>query len=61
MFCDPSYEHIRWVCDLALARLKAGGMVLVPDVDWNAGYGDFCAARGVEPFMFEGRVGVLRC
>ena len=47
---DHSYENMMWEFETAWAYLKAGGLLLAHNIDYNDVFSDFCREHGVRGY-----------
>jgi hypothetical protein len=55
-----TYDHMLFEYRMAWPHLRAGGILLSDDTDWNAAFAEFAAAVQCSPVMFNFRVGAIR-
>ena len=55
-----TYDHMLFEYRMAWPHLRAGGILLSDDTDWNAAFAEFAAAVQSSPVMFNFRVGAIR-
>ena len=56
---DHSYEHMMWEYETAWPYIRAGGILLSDDVDFNSAMIDFCGRRRLKYNEFEGKFGAV--
>jgi predicted O-methyltransferase YrrM len=55
-----SYEHMNFEFDQAYPRIRAGGLLMSDDVEFNSAYHDFICARGVRTHRIISGVGIMK-
>jgi predicted O-methyltransferase YrrM len=57
---DHSYENMMWEFETAWAHLKAGGLLLSHNIDYNDVFPDFCREHGVKGYKLDDMGGIAK-
>jgi predicted O-methyltransferase YrrM len=57
---DHSYQNMYWEFETAWAHLKAGGLLLSHNIDYNDVFTDFCREHGVKGYTLGDMGGIVK-
>jgi predicted O-methyltransferase YrrM len=57
---DHSYQNMMWEFETAWAHLKAGGLLLAHNIDYNDVFSDFCREHGVKGYTLDDMGGIVK-
>ena len=57
---DHSYQNMMWEFETAWAHLKAGGLLLAHNIDYNDVFSDFCREHGVKGYTLDDMGGIAK-
>ena len=57
---DHSYQNMLWEFQIAWTYLKAGGLLLSHNIDYNDAFSDFCQDHGVKGYSLANLGGIVK-